>query len=101
DEDRLDASQRRRQRLRAGGVAAYHLRAAGQRGGSGMAGDRHHLRAAIQQQVHNLTSDVSRRSGNQDHSKLLSSVEGTLRWLNVNISHYLSVSRDIVVMTIT
>src|SRR6266487_252829 len=49
-----------------------------------MAGDRYHLRAAREQQVHDLTPYVSRRSGNEDHSKLLSCGEVTLRCLNVN-----------------
>jgi hypothetical protein len=78
-----NSAQRRHQRLRVRGVATHHVSAVGQRGLRWMAGDCHHLLAGRYQQVHYLTPDVSRRSGNQDHSKLLSSVEGTLQLVNV------------------
>jgi hypothetical protein len=82
-----------------GGIATEHESAVGQCGSSGMASDRHYALTTGEQQVHDFTPDVSRRSGNQDHNKLLSSVEGTLRWLNVNRFHGLSLRRDMVVMT--
>jgi hypothetical protein len=43
--------------------------AVGQRGGGRIAGSRRRLRAVVQQQLHRLTPDVSRRSDNQEHDK--------------------------------
>jgi len=69
EQDRLDIAQGRGQRLRAGRVTDDLAGTGGHCGGARIAGDRPDLLAAVQQQLHQLTPDVARRSGNQDHGK--------------------------------